>query len=743
MIPVIPKSVHEIVKEFYSPNFTLPPKQTAPPIIKFGLFSWKLGRFFDGFPREILLSCSMCDYRRVTALTSDLSSFVIHLKSEHRQELIDLTQAGFKAVNEGADRKETILDTDLACYAKDKDDYSNRNSHAPKQIFPEFRNPSGFDEKVARSKILDFMLDSELPFSAVACESASRIFSYFKSEKYTVSPSAFSEDIDELQSEIVQASKAKLARIKGRFALSLEECKSTDNHEFFGITLHYHDDDFEFMSYTIGFEHFNQTLNHTGGSLYERFMKVVTDYGIHERISSITCADTGPFTFLVNTFKRNCEEKGLMFHGRIQCARYALDMSAEEFHDFTFFKRTEFTNSQLAVKEIKAKNPDFREHFLALKDLPVKLELITNIFRDKGFLRSALRRTIRDYKLKRNSILAGAPEVLLAADNENWSSTHKMLERMIEFREEITEVLKQPNILESLSQEDIAIDMTELRDSDWAYMTIICDIFDMFQRTINVLKMTDKETSNLTIFHICRLLRQLNQNTRKNLHAKNSFLHKGLYQAKRKLLEYYPVRGPENDSLQPLHFACILDPRHKLQGYEVLRDLILADIPRIKRNFTIYFRSFKEDFEKEKSLAKGPEIEDCVQGDNNKGDFSVTTESRGNPEAELTRYLSEPRSNRRVTIQDFYNARERVFPVISRMASEYLSIPAMAASSRELSSRVGEEVSRKRKRTLIKPSIQELAIIKAQIGDCIDFEIDSETNSGGASSQSEEDRMCE
>ncbi|QBM85933.1 hAT family C-terminal dimerization region [Metschnikowia aff. pulcherrima] len=743
MIPVIPKLLHEIVNECYSPNFTLPPKQTAPTIIKFGLFSWKLGRFFDGFPREILLSCSMCDYRRVTALTNDLSSFVFHLKSEHRQELIDLTQAGFKAVNEGADRKETILDTDLACYAKDKHDYSSGNPLAPNQIFPEFRNPSGFDEKVARSKILDFMLDSELPFSAVACESASRIFSYFKNENYTVSPSAFSEDIDELHSGIVQASKAKLAQVKGRFALSLEVSKSTDNHEFFGITLHYHDDDFEFMSYTIGFEHFNQTLNHTGESLYERFMKVVTDYGIHERISSITCADIGPFTFLVNTFKRNCEEKGLLFHGRIQCARNALDMSAEEFHDFTFFKRTEFTNSQVALKEIKAKSPDFREHFLALKDLPVKLELITNIFRDKGFLRSALRRTIRDYKLKRNSISAGAPEVLLAADNENWSSTHKMLERMIEFREEITEVLKQPDILELLLQEDIAIDMTELRDSDWAYMTILCDIFDMFQRTINVLKMTDKETSNLTIFHIRRLLRQLNQNTRKNLHAKNSFLHKGLIQAERKLFQYYPVQDPEDCSLQPLHFACILDPRHKLLGYELFKEVSPTTIPRIQRNFTISFRSFKEVFEKEKSLAKGPGIEECVGGDNNKDDFSVTTESRGNLEAELTRYLSEPRSNRRVTIQDFYNARERVFPVISRMAREYLSIPAMAASLRELSSRVGEEVSRKRKRTMIKPSIQELAIIKAQIGECIDFGLDSGTNSGGANNQSEDDSMCE
>ncbi|KAM9922404.1 hypothetical protein OXX59_005850 [Metschnikowia pulcherrima] len=404
MIPVIPTSVHEIVKESYSPNFTLPSKQKAPPIIKFGLFSWKLGRFFDGFPREILLSCSMCDYRRVTALTNDLSSFVFHLKSEHRQELIDLTKAGIRAVKEGADRKETILDTDLACYAKDKEDYSKGSAQAPTHIFPEPRKSSAFDEKGARSKILDFILDSELPFSAIACESASRLFTYFKSEKYTVSPSAFSEDIDGIHNEIVQASKAKLAQVKGRFALSLEECESDDNYEFFGITLHYHDDDFEFMSYTIGFEHFNKTLDYMGESFHERFMKVLTDYGIHERISSITCADTDSFIFLVKAYERYCEEKGLEFHGRIQCARNALDMSAEAFHDFTFFKRAELTNSQVAVKQIKARNPDFREHFLALKDLPVKLELITNIFRDKGFLRSALRRTVRDYKLKRNSI---------------------------------------------------------------------------------------------------------------------------------------------------------------------------------------------------------------------------------------------------------------------------------------------------------------------------------------------------
>lgn len=725
MAPNVPSRVRRSEEECLSPNFRLPPRHSAPPIIRFQLFMWELLEFVEGTPREILLSCSMCAYQRTTTWAINTSNFVSHLKLNHRSKLVELTKVGEEAVREGEDKKNTILATNLACY-NDDDTPQSDNSFTINSSLKRRRGsrdqPSHvlFDESRARRFIMDYILDCNVLFRSVGRETFTRMLSYFRTEKYSISRTTFRREIDAFYNEAVQNSKEMLAKVKGRLCLTLDEWKSSNNIDFLGITIHYHDDQFMLVEFTIGFEQLNKALSYTGELLYEHLQRVLTAYGIQERILSITRDNGSNVEVLVKTFAEACRNKGMRFNGNIRCAGHVLNLSTEDFFHFTFFRAHNTNDFRATMREVRARNPDFADVYNTAEDLPEIVRNIITLFNKSVYFRNSLRRLIGARRLEENSILG--PEVLLRDNQTRWLSTYKMLERFILFRAEVTEILNQPETPRRIILENFRVGSSHIEDCDWDYLARICSILQIYESATLRLQASDYETSNLTIMSVFRLLMKLDERIEDNQEAKNALILTGLLLAKEKLLKYYPVYDPRDETLQPLYMACVLDPRQKLRVFLRLPGFPLETISKIENHVRATYRRYKKELEDEQRISKDSnstqERRSRRKASANSSNEDVEddlffSDDQGDSEDEVLRYLSAACSRRETRVHDFYNENKSAYPVLFRMAKDFLAIPAMSAPLERLFSQVGDIVTKKRNR-LLPGTIQKLAILKSQ-----------------------------
>lgn len=341
-------------------------------------------------------------------------------------------------------------------------DTSRRTVNEFYQAEPPFRNRSStegarpfrarqatytlFDAKKYKELVVQYLLANNLPFAHVDSPSFKKLLEYARycktNELPPVSRHTVKDQLVTSYNNEFERLKLVIARHKGRFALTIDEWNSGNGYDFFGVTLHFHTEEFVLEYYTIGFEVLNDESSYTGDVIYERLKQVLEDYDISDRIISITRDNASPISSLLNTFtdafNKRCPE--FEFCGDVRCAGHVLNLSTKVILDFSFFKARKSEAFCKSLIEVEENHPDLKDLFLSMRQLPKTIKAIIKGVRFNHFLKNTFRLLVKARKDKENK--SQGPEKLLR-DNENrWLSTLMMLERFLYFRPEITELLR-------------------------------------------------------------------------------------------------------------------------------------------------------------------------------------------------------------------------------------------------------------------------------------------------------------
>lgn len=123
--------------------------------------------------------------------------------------------------------------------------------------------------------------------------------------------------------------------------------------------------------------------------------------------------------------------------------------------------------------------------------------------------------------------------------------------------------------------------------------------------------------------------------------------------------------------------SLILDPRHKAEIFGLTpwgTELKESSLRKFKEIYELYF--------KEEPVSEVPEEEDLIGNDEDIIDFNALYSTPINfinsqtSKQELEKYLSQPRSASSVDILQWWKLNQLQFPVLAKMARDFLSISA-------------------------------------------------------------------
>lgn len=676
------------------------------PVFRFGLFKRQRIRTSTG-KLYVTLTCSICNQSYKHPKHANTTSLKYHFRKKHAKYLSELGEKAHEDIKmKRRELGDTILGTDLLVnlevgetpitdFLPAKKQSSNQSSRVTKKRKREF------DPAVFRSLFIESLVENNIPFDVCDNPKTKAYLNYARtgSEKLVSLPQ-ITNSIKKTYDREIRDLKKVFAAHDGRFALTLNEWKTTNRYKFLGITLHFHDDSFTLRNYTIGIEVLIGKKKHQD-LVMEHLSKVLSDYDIKDRIISITRENDEPMNTLLKDFSNHY---GLpYFKGDIRCVGHILNLSSAAILDYTFFRSNKSLEFVESIEKIQMENLNLSELSLSMKTLPGTIRQIVKGVLEVGLIKN----TFAEILANRKKIEAG-PETLLMDSKTNDLSTFNMLDRFIYFREEINILLSNLRALKEEERDLLDLDVFQITDIEWDYLSNLVKILFVYQEATMSLQAPEKTTIHMTIPYMCLLLDDLRSLDTYDLRVANPWLSEGLLYAREKIYQFYPImKGECGDELLNLFSTTVLDPRLKLHYF---REWGFSEpvIEKIKKHLCDIYSRYKKEYDEENS--KGFARPSLISEPGFQLDFGHSRLFRevysmmgktpnGDDNNELTTYLSEPKARPR-DIAEFYRNLKDSSPVLYRIAKDYLAIPAMSTPSKVLFSQIKDIISNKKDRSL-------------------------------------------
>lgn len=437
-------------------------------------------------------------------------------------------------------------------------------------------------------------------------------------------------------------------------------------------------------------------------------------YGLSTRIISVTRDNAGPINTCLKMFTESLSLKGIDFAGDIRCAGHVFNLAIEIILNYSFFKNKRTKKFEASLNTINRLHPELEDLELNMKALPGVVRSIINGVRHNHYLKNTFSKMVQRKKDARNTPIG--PDVLVRDNDTRWLSTFKMIDRFLYFKEEIKELLRGASVRNR--SDDMNLESCEISEQEWEYLAHLRNILEAFRGPTIKLQASSYSTVNRTTPCVLKLLKGLEGHQTTELETGNPYLAMGISKAIDKLLEYYPVRDDNIEKMKSLYLATVLDPRYKLVFFEEV-GFSSDRVSEIRNYFIKIFEEYSAEWEREKDEVsieiiptkrrrEAIEISSLVDSED---DYYLGREEE-TVEDEIDVYLKQGRMRCRNPIE-YYRDRKATFPVISRMARDYLAMPAMSAPAESLFSQVGDIVTKKRNR-LSPTMIKILAIMKSR-----------------------------
>ncbi|KAJ8146046.1 hypothetical protein OY671_000884 [Metschnikowia pulcherrima] len=706
-----------------SPNFRLPPLESSAPIIKYGLYTWEVEPYVENQERRITVSCAFCShYHPSVTWPINTTNFLAHTKRKHSEIFATLPTVAIEALSIRGPDFATPQNNNILSYFSP--DASLENPEIP-YISP---SPTGafastnkrprlaeFDPEHLKVLLLDVMMSAKVPLAFVDGQAMQRLLQYLKNDVPMISSGMLEDFLDDYFFDLVSAFKATLARVEGRFAISIHEWKAaSSNSGFFAVTVHYFDENFTLKTDILSFENMHTVLR-TGDSLFDHFMNILKDHQIEDRVVSITRGITGPMDVLMDRLERQCDQKGLPSIGDVPCAGQVLNSAAMVFLEWIFFTPTKLAGLDEDIAIVREMHVGQESIFERMALLASFVRDVARKVNDVPYLQDLFASIV--VKNNKKEAKKSCFERSVRSNTTRWFSTLEMIRRFVYYREEISKLLEKVASMPLKRKERFELQNFEFRNEDWEYLSFVCGVLESFEEPASLLESYKDISASFTLPYVYDLLKDLRRREDHDMAQNNPLLERGLKEARLTIVGHYPLGDVSENipqifgPIKNLFLATVLDPRAKLQ---LLVELGLSEtiLLQIKNHV-------REVFEQYKLKNSGTENEEIVTESQLEKIRSEIVGARffcGLPETkkvrdELSIYLSQERLNAGDSVSAFYHPQNTRFPILSLVARDFLAIPAMSTPTESLFPGLSEMVSKKGN-GLLSSTMRTLAILK-------------------------------
>jgi hypothetical protein len=415
---------------------------------------------------------------------------------------------------------------------------------------------------------------------------------------------------------------------------------------FMGITAHWIDSNFNFRASTLDIA--KLSVKHTGENLYSKFKEILTEFGVQKKVLGITLDNASNNNTMMRAAENDAGNSFSTF-AHIRCFAHVVNLGA---HDALAVISDDLENLRTVVRNIRA-SPQNSEEFKGM----VLLKNIAEVSMDEEL----------------DEYLPTSHKAILDVATR-WNSTYHMLLRACK--------LKPAIILYARSK------ALTLEDNCWDRFMTIVQFLKKFS-DVSVYMCSDSyPTLSMAVPHYNSLLKHIDDHGKRTQPSSNAIavdrLHNACVAAYGKIVQYYMVTS------DCYTIATVLDPRLKLNYYVATeRDDI----------FNVVDVVFRRDYE---TIVNLDDVEELGLEDDD--DIVVHHEINPEGQSELQRYCRN--SDHCMTgkfsklkskdVLNWWKVHSKIYPDLSRMARDYLGIPATSASSERLFSSGSNLITDKR-----------------------------------------------
>ena len=301
-------------------------------------------------------------------------------------------------------------------------------------------------------------------------------------------------------------------------------------------------------------------------------------------------------------------------------------------------------------------------------------------------------------RAKQKQMFPDREHALIQCCKTRWNSIYNMFARLLEQRWAITAVLSDRSVTKPGDARNL-----ELRDDYWRMMEEIEPVLKALE--VATTASCAEEVVSLSDVYpvVCGLMKEHLQATSRSDGRIRTFVNTVRDSLAKRFLPF-----DIETASTPAVVAAVLDPQHKK-----LRFLSPEVRVAAKAHMVEIFEA-----EKDKARARPDEEEEERQGEDREPDAKkgkktensamaflfgasyCAEEDEEDTESELEQYLSDPAIPLQTDPLVWWRAHELQYPIMSRLARKFLSIPATSVSSKRLFSAAGQVVSKLRSRLL-------------------------------------------
>jgi hypothetical protein len=536
-----------------------------------------------------------------------------------------------------------------------------------------------FKAEVYRRLLAEFIVESSSAFSIVEYPTFHKLVRYMQSQAPLVGRRTVQRDIIELHDEKKEEVKQELASHTGKgghVSLTMDAWTANNHIPYLGVTAQWIDHSWRIQNKVLAFRRLRGS--HTGENLAAVVHNVLQDWKLVPFLRAITADNASVNDKFFKCLER-VEPQLKRSNTQVRCMAHVINLAA-----------------QMILKTLKATAPEDESGFAADSDQPPPtkrntsrssnsqheqsgpapaetLLIVRQVFtkiRASNLLWEAL-----DGQCQRLKLSFLQPKI---DTKTRWNSTHDMIDRTLDLKAALTRIIASEKKLSHL----------RLTSGDWTLLEDLRALLGIFVSATKRLSGSNYPTLAYQLPYFAFLLRELEE-----YHAeKESLQHVSpmLLQAEDAARHHLEKYRDDSDNFTSPKMAMLLDPRFKAHGFSQM-----GWRPAAVVSITAYFNKvFEEQYKAPADHIAQQQKEQSQSGGlstNNHDDLAKIFGSRtqripnsGMASPETTRYLCGPCIGLDENPLDWWKANEHRYPIVAKMARDYLAIPGSSVPSEQL-----------------------------------------------------------
>lgn len=514
---------------------------------------------------------------------------------------------------------------------------------------------------------MDWVALKMLPLSFFDDEETQRLFKIINPNVKVPKRNALRQHVCDRFEVLHSNLKEKLKRNTSQFATTIDGWTSIAGKSYYGITVHYIDEKWEFMSLTLDF--LPSHGKHTGKDIAELFQNCLVEYGIEEKVIGVTVDNvTANTVFIQELSQLNAKFDG---DSHFRCMAHILNLGCQDLMK-SLGMGSSVDVSDSDIEDADDDDDDFEDDN---KNAIYKVRSIFKKIRKSEQLTNQFKSACDAAGITYSSPILDC--------KTRWNSSHDMMAVALKLKKAID--------ITASSQESLK--QYILSPQDWFLIEKTYTFLKPFKKLSVTLGGEEYTTLpsvvvsfNLLVDHVEKTVKDLDEKDPRTSLDVDLLL---AFQACRdKVLKHYRLTN------WVICMVLILDPRHKAETFDLTpwgREVKEESISKLQRTFNLY--------KKANSTSSPPSSANLSSDSTEEGvDFSQLYEKNVSSKNEIAQYIKEPRAQGKTNILQWWKANEKTYPTLAKMARDYLAIPATSVPAERLFSRASLVIRKHRNR---------------------------------------------